>query len=188
MVSMSMSSSREYLDTIRQRYKNAATRAEKSHLIDEVVDVLGSHRKYAIQAPNCPKPAVKKTVKRGSAQSSTEKRCRQSSLAWEALDFPCAERLHPVLASTAEVLASHGELSLTTEMRRQLSRIGRATLARRLKRLCSPKARSLPERAPNTDLRAEIPVERYGWEEARPCALDVDLVEHNGGLSLGIFA
>jgi len=173
---------------MRQRYKKAATREEKSRLIDEVMDVLGFHRKYAIQALNCPKPAVKKTVKRQRPIKYREA-LPVIQIVWEALDFPCAERLHPVLAATAEVLAGHGELKLTAEVRQQLSQIGRATLARRLKRLRSPKcSRALPGRRPNTGLKAEIPVERYDWDETRPGAPEVDLVEHNGGSSLGIFA
>lgn len=156
---MSMQSSREYLGTMRQRYKRASSRAEKSHLIDEVVDVLGFHRKYAIQAINSPKPAIKRTVKRQRPIKYLEA-LPAIQLVWEALDFPCAERLHPELTSTAELLFTHGELSLTPEIHRQLSQIGRATLARRLKRLRSPKCnRALPGRRPNTGLRAEIPVE-----------------------------
>ncbi|MEW6047615.1 MAG: tyrosine-type recombinase/integrase [Bacillota bacterium] len=33
-------------------------------------------------------------------------------LVWEALNYPCAERLHPVLPSMAEQLAAHGVLYL----------------------------------------------------------------------------
>ncbi|WP_123809319.1 hypothetical protein [Kyrpidia tusciae] len=51
---------------------------------------------------------------------------------WEALDYPCAERLHPVLVRTAEQLARHGEIRLTPEMLDELRQISRATLARRM--------------------------------------------------------
>lgn len=37
-------------------------------------------------------------------------------------------------------------------------------------------------------LKSEIPLGRYAWDEARPGALEIDLVEHNGGASLGHFA
>jgi len=36
-------------------------------------------------------------------------------------------------------------------------------------------------------LRVEVPVRSYAWDEERPGALQVDLVEHNGGSSLGQF-
>lgn len=143
---MSMSSRREYLGTMCQRYKKASTREEKSKLIDEVVNTLGYHRKYAIQALNSSKVVLKKAVKRCRPIQYIQA-LPAIELVWEALDYPCAERLHPVLVSTAELLSTHGELSLTPEIRLQISQISRATLARRLKRMPSPKSgRALPGR------------------------------------------
>lgn len=185
---MSMPSRREYLGTMYKRYKEASLRANKSQIVDEVVDVLGYNRKYAVHVLNNPVATLKEPVKRKRPIEYIEA-LPAIQLVWDALDFPCAERLHPVLAPTAEMLSIHGEICLTPEIRRQLSQISRATLARRLKRLRSPKSnRTLPGRRPNTGLRAEIPVERYDWDETRPGALEVDLVEHNGGSSLGHFA
>ncbi|MEW6724885.1 MAG: hypothetical protein AB1331_08230 [Bacillota bacterium] len=57
------------------------------------------------------------------------------------LDYACAERLHPVLLM-AEILAAHGELTLTDEIRRQLAQISRATPARRLERLPKSKPKT----------------------------------------------
>jgi hypothetical protein len=171
-----------------KRYKNASSRTERSQIIDELVNVLGYHRKYAVQVLNNPVATLKEPAKRRRPIEYVEA-LPAIQLVWEALDFPCAERLHPVLLSTVELLSKHGELALTPEIRLQMSQISRATLARRLKRLRSPKRnRALPGRRPTTDLRAEIPVERYDWDETRPGALEVDLVEHNGGSSLGHFA
>ena len=48
--------------------------------------------------------------------------------------------------------------------------------------------RTLPHQKPGSSLRSQIPVDRYAWNESRPGALEVDLVEHNGGSSLGHFA
>ncbi|MGD0153712.1 MAG: transposase, partial [Thermacetogeniaceae bacterium] len=185
---MSMSSRREYLGTMCNRYKNASSRTEKSLIINELVNTLGYNRKYAVHVLNNPVATLKKPVKRQRPIEYLEA-LSAIQLVWEALDFPCAERLHPVLLSTAELLSTHGEISLTPEIRRQLSQISRATLARRLQRLRSPKRnRTLPGRRPNNGVRAEIPVECYAWDETRPGALEIDLVEHNGGSSLGLFA
>ncbi|HEY8450226.1 MAG TPA: hypothetical protein VIL95_07095 [Bacillota bacterium] len=46
----------------------------------------------------------------------------------------------------------------------------------------------MPRPKPNARLRAEIPVGRYDWNESRIGALKIDVVEHNGGSSLGYFA
>jgi len=109
-------------------------------------------------------------------------------LVWEALDYPCAERLQPVLLSTARLLATHGEITLKPETECQLAHISRSTLARRIVKWPSPKAHLLPHQRTTSKLRSEVPIERYTWNEQQPGALEIDLVEHNGGSSLGHFA
>lgn len=184
---MSLSSRREYLAAMRERYAKARSRADKSRLLDEVTGTLGLNRKYAVQVLNHP----------ASSELPHRKRYRPikylaalpvAELVWEALDYPCAERLHPVLLQTAELLAAHGELALTPDARREVAEISRATLARRMIRWRSPKvSRALPRHKP-TGIRSEIPIGTYAWDESRPGALEIDLVEHNGGSSLGQFA
>jgi transposase InsO family protein len=71
----------------------------------------------------------------------------------------------------------------------QLAEISRATLARRMTKWQSPKGKgAIPRQKPGSRLRSEVPMDRYNWNENRPGALEVDLVEHNGGSSLGHFA
>jgi hypothetical protein len=108
---------------------------------------------------------------------------------WEALDYPGAERLPPVLLATAEQLAKHGEVQLTQEVLRDLQEISRATLARRIAKWNRPGTKHVPSgKHPSSGPRFEIPVQRYDWDDDRPGALEIDLVEHNGGSSLGHYA
>ena len=182
-MTMSSKSRREYLNTMHQRYQKTVSRSERTEIIDEVVKVLAYHRKYVItvlkQPPVYPKPPTKRhrPLKYLEALPAIQ-------IAWEALDYPCAERMHPVLLSTAEILAQHYEIALTTEIYEQLSQINRATLARRLVKWRSPK-RALPRYKPNSKIKSEVPIDIYAWNENQPGALEVDLVEHNGGSSLG---
>jgi len=176
----------EYLQTMRKRYARAKSKAEKSMLIDELVANLNYHRKHAIQVLNDRGPDERQTAKRNRPLMYTQA-LPAAQLVWEALDYPCAERLHPVLLSTAERLATHGELVLTPEVRAALANISRPTLSRRMRQWSSPKAkRTFIRHKPG--LNAEVPVDRYAWDEARTGALEIDLVEHNGGSSLGHFA
>jgi hypothetical protein len=185
-MTMSIKSRREYLNEMRQRYFKAISRSEKANIINEVAKVTGYHRKYTIallnQPPSSPRPPAKRHRPLKYLESMLV-----IQLVWEALDYPCAERLHPVLTSTAELLELHNELTLTTEISEQLSQISRATLARRMAKWSSPK-RALPKFRPNNKIRTEVPIDIYAWDEDRPGALEVDLVEHNGGSSLGQFA
>lgn len=184
---MSLSSRREYLAVMQARYQVAATRVAKSQILDEIVETLGYNRKYVIRALQRNLQAKPAHVRRRRGRLYTEA-LPAIQLAWEALDYPCAERLHPALATTVEQLVAHGEIAVTPRARQQLTQISRATLARRLANMPTPKVRRMaPSRAPSP-LRSEIPLGRYAWDETRPGALEVDLVEHNGGSSLGHFA
>jgi transposase InsO family protein len=187
---MSLKSRKEYLRKMRERYTQAKNRKEKSRILDEVVDVLGYHRKHAIQVLNG-KTTLFSTTKR--LRKRPRKYLQASSViekVWEALDYPCAERLKPVLLSTAEHLAAHGSIVLTNEIREQLEKISRSTLSRRISQWRSPKPKkkTFSQARALSKLRSEIPVEVYHWDEKRPGALEIDLVEHNGGSSLGHFA
>lgn len=185
---MSLSSRREYLSNVVQRYKKAQTKKERSRILDEVVCVLGYNRKYAIQVLNKPVRERKGKGKRHKPLKYLES-LPVIQRVWEALDYPCAERLHPVLLPMAELLAKHGELCLTPVVRQQLAQISRATLARRLAKWRSLKPKyTIPRKKAGEALSSDVPIDRYAWDEDRPGALEVDLVEHNGGSSLGHFA
>lgn len=172
---------------MRTTYAKAKARSEKSRLIDEVVSLLGYHRKYAIQALN--QERVRKVPVLRNKSTKYDDALPTIKMAWEALDYPCAERLHPVLASTAQLLAQHHELHLSQDVLDDLSRISRATLARRLSQWRLDKPRfTIPRRKPNSSLLREVPIGLYDWDEKRPGALEIDLVEHNGGSAHGHFA
>lgn len=186
---MSLLSRKEYMQTMSARYRKTKRRTEKSAVIDEIVSVTAFNRKYVLQQLNGllprPKPKINrvKPLRYMEATSVIQK-------VWRALDYPCAERLHPVLLEMAEKLHKHGHLCLSPLVRSQLSDISRATLGRRLSNWLADKPAGKMTRASKSfsRLRAEIPVERYDWNEKRPGALEIDLVEHNGGSSLGQFA
>lgn len=183
-----MQSRREYLSAMRIRYLKANSRQEKSQILDELEQTLGYARKYAIAAMK-PKPERDRPPRKGTRSLQFQAAMPTIQVVWEALDYPCAERLHPVLVKTAMQLAHHGEVKLTSPITQDLQRISRATLARRISKWRQPRAKQIPaDKRPSAHLRSEIPVERYDWNEDKPGALEIDLVEHNGGSSLGHFA
>ncbi|CAM3496117.1 DDE-type integrase/transposase/recombinase [Hydrogenibacillus schlegelii] len=184
---MSLASRREYLATMRERYWAARTRRERTEILNEVQQVCGYHRKYTIRVLRKTTPPAPTKRRRKRALRYLEALPVIARI-WEALDYPCAERLHPVLLLMAEHLAAHGEVVLTGAVRDALRQISRATLARRLAAMPSPKPRRrLPRPRPGL-LQSQIPMATYDWDEARPGALEVDLVEHNGGSTAGQYA
>lgn len=183
-----MVSRKEYLMTMHKRYLGAQTRTAKTSIIDEVAQVLGYHRKHAIRVLNGLLPGRKPPIKRHKPLKYLQA-LPAIQRVWEALDYPCAERLQPVLLETAQLLARHGELNLNSTISQQLAQISRPTLARRIAKWDCPKFRhhALHKRPPSGP-QAEVPVGRYEWDERRPGALEIDLVEHNGGSTQGHYA
>jgi hypothetical protein len=183
---MTVDERRKCLKRMHGRYL-AATREERSRLLDELVVLTGLHR-YS----------VVRLLKGGTLERQRRRRQRGREygvgvddalrVIWESLDYVCAERLTPALAATAEQLARHGELTVTAELLEQLGRISVASVQRRLSRLGQDTAR-LPRRGPtraNTVARA-IPMRRIPWDTADPGHFEVDLVHHSGPSSSGEF-
>ncbi|MFO8150421.1 MAG: hypothetical protein R6T93_08995 [Trueperaceae bacterium] len=182
-----MAARREYVQVMRERYALAVGRTAKGALLDEIERVLGWHRKHAIRAM-ARAPLREPRVRRGRPRQYLV--CLSAiERVWEALDYCCAERLQPQLQRVAHDLVRHGELVAPAEVLEELGRISRATVARRIAQLPRPKPRRQPVAPhPQRLLKTAVPIGRFAWDEARPGALEVDLVEHNGGSSSGHYA
>jgi hypothetical protein len=186
---LSLKTRKEYLLNMQIRYAGSKSRPEKSQVIDEVIEVMGYHRKHAIQVLNGKTTLFKDIPRSRNRPLQYLEAMPAAQKVWEALDYPCAERLQPVLLSMAEHLAAHKELSLDDVIRRQLGQISRATLARRITKWPTPKPKRSYSKVTSRDrLYTQLPVEVYQWDEMSPGALEIDLVEHNGGSGLGHFA
>jgi hypothetical protein len=183
---MTVDERRKCLKRMQGRYL-AATREERSRLLDDLAALTGLHRKSVVRLLKGP------SLER---QSRRRQRGRVYGAAvddalrviWESLDYVCAERLTPGLVSTAEQLARHGELVVTAELLEQLGRISIASVQRRLTRLGQDTMR-LPRRGPeraNAVARA-IPMRRIPWDTAEPGHFEVDLVHHSGPRADGEF-
>lgn len=185
-----MHSRKEYMKTMMDRYNRAKSRKEKSSIINEIVSVTEFNRKYVLQQLNGLLPPRKTKIMKKSRSLRYQEAMPAIEMVWRALDYPCAERLHPVLLEMADKLVKHGHLFLTPLVRSQLEAISRSTLGRRIAKWGSQKPATKLSRATRSfsRLRAEIPVQCYDWDEKRPGALEVDLVEHNGSSSQGSFA
>ena len=109
---MSIDERRKYLKLVARRYAKAK-RAERSQLLTEMWEVTGLHRKSLLRLMHLP------SLERAPKKPRTRRKLYGDGVAdvvqvvWESLDYVCAERLTPVLLSTAQQLARWEELVLT---------------------------------------------------------------------------
>ncbi len=180
---MSVDERRKYLRKMQKRYLKAS-RDERGQLLDEMEAVLGQHRKSLIRHMN------------GSLERKPRRRQRGRSygpevddalrVIAESMDYICAERLTPNLASLARHLATHGELTLSPRLLAQLERISVSTVKRIVARILQDVPR-LPRKGPRRGNSAtrDIPMTRIPWNEQEPGHFEADLVHHCGPSASG---
>jgi hypothetical protein len=174
---------------MRERY-GRASKVEKGRLLDELVALTGYHRWYAVSLlrhPPPPRPRVaRRRVRQPVYDAAVAAALRRI---WLLLDCICGKRLVAILPATIEALERHGELQLPAELRAKLRQISAASADR----LLAPDRRRLQVRGrsgtkPGTLLRHQIPIRTFAeWDQRQPGFVEIDLVGHEGGVSIGDF-
>jgi hypothetical protein len=177
---MSLAERYKYLRLLQPSYLGASRR-DRSRLLDQAERVTGLHRKSLIRLVRG--KLVRKRRHRQRGRSYGPQVEYAVRLVARTLDYPCAERLQPVLVSTAADLAEHGELELSRELLERLEAISVSTVGRMVQRMRrdghQPRlARSRPS-APNP-LTRSIPAGRLPRHLPHPGHFEVDLVHHCG--------
>jgi hypothetical protein len=173
----------KYLRKMKSRYDHAG-RKEQGHLLDEMEEVTGLHRKSLIRLMK-ESPQRKRRARQRGRTYGLEVDAAIGVLA-ASLDYPCAERLTPNLGWLAEHLAAHQELEVSEALLEQLKQISVSTVERRLRTMRPHQARrprKLP-RAPSAALWG-VPMGRIPWDTERPGHLEADTVHHCGDSATG---
>jgi hypothetical protein len=184
---MNVTERRKYLKRMKPLYSKAE-RSDQSRMLTEMEQVTGLHRKSLLRLLHARSLERKKREKgRGRTYGLAVEQL--ILVVWESLDFMCAERLTPALLPTAHHLARFGSVHLTSEVEEQLSQISEATVTRILHTYRSRKQR-LPQKGPEraNQVRKPVPMKRIPWETSKPGHFEVDLVQHSGESSDGIYA
>ena len=184
---MTVNERRKYLNLRKPRYQTAS-RSEQSALLTEMEQVTGLHRKSLLRLLHAPTLERKQRSKgRGRTYGGAVEQVILK--VWESLDYICAERLTPALLVTAQHLARFGVLHLGSEVEEQLAQISEATVTRILRKYRSRKQR-LPQPGPAraNQVRKPVPMTRIPWDTSEPGHFEVDLVQHSGESSEGIYA
>jgi len=176
---MSQGSKWEMVETIRPRYLKADKKG-KEHILDEFVATCGYHRKYAIRLLKHGHPV--KSNKRGrKTKEYTGEVVEVLRQIWEICGRICSKRLQPYLPEIIKVLERTNELVLASETKRQLLKMSRATIDRRLHSSRLQSRHGLSTTKPGSLLKKSIPVRTWTeWDDARPGFVEIDLVAHCG--------
>lgn len=183
---MSMPARREYLAAIYRRYRHA-TKPEKSRILKEFCRATGYHRKYATRILNAP---LRRTpaVRRGRGCVYTHEDTYWLKKIWVILDYPCGQRLQPMVPEMIAVLARWRELLVPAGITDHLRRMSAATIDRRLARFRHEAGRRLRGTTkPGSLLKKQIPIVLSRWDETRPGFTELDLVAHCGNSMAGDF-
>jgi len=185
---MNIDERRKYLYKMQKRYWQA-TRTERSRLLDETQQVTGLHRKSLIRLLRGNLRRKRRSRQRGPTYTQATRAAVR--LCAEALDYPCAERLQPVLLPTAQRLERHGHLHLTHPVSQQLQQVSVSTVRRIVGPVRQQAARLSASRRPprrRSAVARAVPMEIIPAHISTPGHLEVDTVHHNGGTAGGQYA
>lgn len=183
---MDMYSRNQYLKVLQIKYCHAA-RKEKTEILNEYCQNLSQSRKYVIQKINS-KTLLKKTGRRGRKQTYDGRVIAALVEVWKIFDYPCGDRLEPLLKDEVERLRNLGELKISDQVASQLKKMSSSTIDRRLvheKEVLHLKKRYCQKKRPG--LYQAIPVRGNDWDRSLLGQIQIDLVEHCGQSSKGEF-
>ncbi len=183
---MSLSSRREYLASIYRRYRHAPKR-EKSVMLREFCRSTRYHRKYATRLLNAPLRRIPiERQHRGCTYTNADSYYLKKI--WAILDYPCGQRLRPMVAEMIAVLARCREFVVPPGVADHLRRMSAPTMDRKLARCRHEAGRRLRGTTkPGSLLKKQIPIVLSRWDETRPGFCELDLVAHCGTSSAGDF-
>jgi hypothetical protein len=175
----------KYLRLIQPRYLQFS-RPERTALLTEAEQVTHLARKTLIRRLHGNLTRKPRRRQRGRTYGREVEAVVR--LVAETLDFPCAERLQPVLPAMAAHLAQHGELDLSPRLVDHLGRISVSTVTRMLRHLRRDQPQLARQRPVQTNpLTRHVPAGRIARCQAAPGHVEADLVHHAGPSSDGLY-
>jgi len=106
---------------------------------------------------------------------------------WEIFDYPCGQRLRPILEVEVDRMRELGELRVSDEVALKLKRMSSATIDRKLKhqREVLHLLRSKGGPKPGSLLKRKIPIRLTEWDTSKVGYVEMDLVVRCGSSTFG---
>lgn len=185
---MSLRSRKELVKKAKGRYLQA-DRSQKAVILDELTENTGLNRNYLVQR-------LSARVDLSYANPINRKRHELYDMndilymtkIWKIFDYPCGQRLEPMMSEYIFVLEKFKELIIPKHVKEKLLKIKSATIDRRLgkfKMLRHKKVFSTTK--PGSLLKKQIPIKTSSWDETRLGYGELDTVAHCGSSAAGEF-
>jgi hypothetical protein len=173
----------ELVGAIRDRYKDS-TKKQKARILDELSALTGFHRKHSIRLVGA--QGNISHAKEGYGHAIYNQAVREALVVlWEASDRICGKRLKALLPNLVDAMERHGHVQLDPEVRQLLLQASAATVDRLLKPIRKVAKPGRPHRRPKK-ASSHISIRTFSdWNNPPPGYLEIDFVEHNGGLMEG---
>lgn len=185
---MSLKSRKELVKKAKGRYLES-DKQKKTKMLDELVQNTGLGRNYLVQILS-----VKVDLDRANSINRKRREKYDANVIhylkkiWEIFDYPCGQRLQPMLPEYIKVLEDFKEVLFPDSVKQKLLEIKSATIDRRLlkfKTLRHKKVFSTTK--PGTLLKKNIPIKTSSWDETRLGFGELDTVAHCGDSASGEF-
>lgn len=190
-------SKQDLAKALHARYLKAS-RAQKSKLLDEFVEVTGYHRNHAkrLLLHGVTPPTGRFDWRTGARRHAGGRPqvygpvvLQALFVAAEATGWICGKRLVGVLPELVDALLQEGAISLLAPERHSLLQMSAATIDRKFSReRALHKPKGVCTTKPGTLLRSQVPIRTYTpWDEQQPGFLEIDLVAHCGESTAGTY-
>lgn len=189
---MNMESRNQYLLTlIQERGYHSIAKKAKSKLLDEYCANTGQQRKYVIRKIGSGAYLKNTQTRKRKRRHYYDGSVREAlARCWEVFDYPCGQRLAPLLKTEVRRLRALGELTCSDEVAGKLQTIGFRTIDEKLKHEKEVRRqKGKYHKKIHPLLYQKIPVKVFA-EQGRENegTIQLDLVEHCGQSASGEFA
>jgi len=185
---MTMATKKEYINTVRFRYKKCRTRHDKSSIISELQANLRKCRKHIIKILNLKfyKPKRKLPTRRPEVYTF-DLRVPLETI-WEVAGKPCSKNLRPQIPELLKKLIQFNEISVDVTQGKLLCKMSTGIIDKLLRtRRQKEKGRGISGTKRSPLLKTLIPIRTNFDDVNEPGHLEEDCVLHCGTSNTGEF-